>query len=140
MHASKIAHEMPGMQGFCAMPRGMLAYLDQSNAHVTDKQMPIWHTYPRTMERHGKQEKTRCAGLPDNSACMLFMTRGTGTERRSGLLLVPKLDYLQLLAVEWVRDAAKAAGRAVLRAVADLSVRVHECGTQIERKRRILPL
>jgi hypothetical protein len=57
---------------------------------------------------------------------MLFMTRGTGTERSSGLLLVPKLDYLQLLAVEWVRDAAKAAGRAVVRAVADLSVRVHE--------------
>lgn len=61
------------------------------------------------------------AGLPANAQCMLFMTRGTGTQEQKGLLLVPKLDYLQLLAVEWVRDAGARFGAAFLRAVRDLS-------------------
>ena len=41
-------------------------------------------------------------GLPDNAARMLFMTRGCGVEANTGLLIVPKLDYLQLLVVEKV--------------------------------------
>lgn len=39
-------------------------------------------------------------------------------------LQVPKLDYLQLLAVEWVRDGAKVAGRALVRAMRSISVNV----------------
>lgn len=59
-------------------------------------------------------------GLPDYAQAMLFMARGTGVERRSGLLLVPKLDYLQLLAVEWLRDAAAGTGRMLVDALRDL--------------------
>ena len=51
---------------------------------------------------------------------MLFMTRGCGVEANEGLLIVPKLDYLQLLVVERVRDAAAAAGRAAARAARGL--------------------
>ena len=52
---------------------------------------------------------------------MLFLTRGHGVERSRGLLLVQKLDFLQLLAVEWVRDAAAAVGRRAVWALSDLS-------------------
>jgi hypothetical protein len=33
------------------------------------------------------------------------------------MLLVSKLDYLQLLVVEWLRDAASAVGRAIMHAL-----------------------
>lgn len=35
---------------------------------------------------------------------LFMMRRGVGVEQRSGRLLVPKLDYLQLLAVVWTKD------------------------------------
>jgi hypothetical protein len=52
--------------------------------------------------------------LPAEARSLLVLKRGTGCERSTGLLLVQKLDYLQLLAVEAVCDAAEAAWRGIV--------------------------
>jgi hypothetical protein len=75
------------------------------------------------------------SGLPDYAQAMLFMARGTGVECSRGLHLMPKLDYLQLLAVEWARDAAAAAGRMfvdTLRVLSDEAVKVKEGSPGVE--------
>jgi hypothetical protein len=59
--------------------------------------------------------------LPADARALLVMKRGTGAEKSSGLLLVPKLDFLQLLAVEAARDGAVAAWKGVVAAAKDMS-------------------
>lgn len=50
--------------------------------------------------------------LPAEARSLLVLKRGTGCETNTGLLLVQKLDYLQLLVVEAVTDAAERVGGA----------------------------
>lgn len=60
--------------------------------------------------------------LPVEARTLVVLKRGTGAERNAGLLLVEKLDYLQLLAVEAVRDGAVAFWKGFVAALKDLSV------------------
>ena len=60
--------------------------------------------------------------LPLEARALVVLKRGTGAERNAGLLLVEKLDYLQLLAVEAVRDGAVAFWKGFVAALKDLSV------------------
>jgi hypothetical protein len=48
-------------------------------------------------------------------------------------MLVTKLDYLQLLAVEWLRDKASAAGRVFMHAVSSCLVPQREPEAQLEQ-------
>jgi hypothetical protein len=80
--------------------------------------------YVRVDERALDSQLVASATHPElahDARSLLVMTRGLGTETKRGLQLVPKLDYLQLRAVEWVRDAAGAAWRGFVSAVQDLS-------------------
>lgn len=59
--------------------------------------------------------------LPEEARSLVVLKRGTGAEHNTGLLFVEKLDYLQLLAVEAVRDCAVAFWKGFVEALKDLS-------------------